>query len=78
MTLPTSTLEQQGDAFREARVFLGMTQTELAYRLGFAEATLRRWEAGRRRIHPAASQLLKIYLSRAQTAPAAVLASRLP
>ena len=56
------TLAQQGDAFREARIALGMTQTELAYRLGFADATLRRWEAGTRRVHPAATNLMRYFL----------------
>ena len=60
MTAPT--LAQQGDAFREARIALGMTQTELAYRLGFADATLRRWEAGTRRVHPAAVKLMGYFM----------------
>jgi transcriptional regulator with XRE-family HTH domain len=50
--------------FKEVRLSLGLTQLELAAKLGVAENTVTRWEAGmRKRIPQPIERLMRIYMA---------------
>ena len=52
------------EQFRQAREVLGMTQTELAYRVGvkpgkYMDRTVRRWEKGERKVPGSVALLIE-------------------
>ena len=55
------------EQFRQAREVLGMTQTELAYRVGIKpgrhmDRTVRRWEKGERKVPGSVAALIEMLL----------------
>lgn len=55
------------DEVKAARLRLGLTQADLATRLGVGRVTLNRWEAGIQPVNPTAAILIRLLAKQART-----------